>query len=77
MTTIEKNPDRVKAFFKDPIIAYAASQYFLAGSIVGGCSYREHFLRIIDAAKRGVLVACADLFCIMAFSQLNWRESLR
>ncbi|MGC9200216.1 MAG: IS630 family transposase, partial [Acidobacteriaceae bacterium] len=24
MTTIEKNPDRVKAFFKDPRIAYAA-----------------------------------------------------
>jgi hypothetical protein len=24
MTTIEKNPDRIKAFFKDPIIKYAA-----------------------------------------------------
>jgi len=24
MTAIEKNPDRIKAFFKDPIIAYAA-----------------------------------------------------
>jgi hypothetical protein len=24
MTAIEKNPDRIKSFFKDPIIAYAA-----------------------------------------------------
>jgi hypothetical protein len=24
MTAIEKNPDRLKSFFKDPIIAYAA-----------------------------------------------------
>jgi hypothetical protein len=24
MTAIEKNPDRIKSFFKDPTIAYAA-----------------------------------------------------
>ena len=24
MTVLEKNPDRIKAFFKDPIVAYAA-----------------------------------------------------
>jgi hypothetical protein len=24
MAAIEKNPDRIKAFFKDPIVAYAA-----------------------------------------------------
>ena len=34
MTEIEKNPERIKSFFKDPKIAYAALQYFIAGSIV-------------------------------------------
>jgi hypothetical protein len=24
MAAIEKNPERIKAFFKDPIVAYAA-----------------------------------------------------
>ena len=38
------------------------------------------FGRIIERHKGDSCVrtvGCADLFCIMAFSQLTWRESLR
>ena len=38
------------------------------------------FGRIIDRHKgdAGVrTLGCADLFCVMAFAQLTWRESLR
>jgi hypothetical protein len=38
------------------------------------------FGRIIDrhGGDFGVRIqGCADLFCVMAFSQLTWRESLR
>ena len=33
MAAIEKNSARIKAFFKDPVVAYAAWQYFLAESM--------------------------------------------
>jgi len=33
MTALENNPERIQAFFRAPLIVYAASLYLLAGSI--------------------------------------------